>query len=43
MFFFPSFNMWKEEAKGIIFYLFIYFFIVEWLRTGGQGFFIRIC
>ncbi len=30
--------MWKEEGKGMIFLLFI-FFIVEWLGTGGQGFF----
>jgi hypothetical protein len=34
----PSFDMWKEEGKGMIFNFF-FFFIVEWLGTGGQGFF----
>jgi len=32
----PSFDMWKEEGKGVCFFL-NFFFIVEWL--GGSGFF----
>jgi len=31
--------MWKEEGKGVNFFL-KRFFIVEWLGRGGQGFFL---
>jgi hypothetical protein len=39
MFFPPSSDLWKEEGRGVCFFLFIYFFIIKWLRRGGQGFF----
>ncbi len=39
-FFPPSFEMWKEEGKGVIFSLI--FFIVEWLRKGKVFFFLQI-
>ncbi len=42
VFFCPSFDMWKEEGKRMILFFLIYFFIVEWLGTGGQGFFFEI-
>ncbi len=38
-FFPPSFEMWKEEGKGVIFSLI--FFIVEWLRKGKVFFFYK--
>ncbi len=38
VFFSPSFDMWKEEGKGVSFFL-NFFFIVEWL--GGSGFFLK--
>ncbi len=34
----PSFEMWKEEGKGV-FFLLNFFFIVEWLRKGKVFFF----
>jgi hypothetical protein len=40
-FFFPSFEMWKEEGKKVIFLL-NFFFIVEWLRKGKVFFFLQI-
>jgi hypothetical protein len=39
-FFHPSFEMWKEEGKGVIFSL-KFFFIVEWLRKGKVFFFYK--
>ncbi len=36
--FFPSFEMWKEEGKGV-FFLLNFVFIVEWLRKGKVFFF----
>jgi hypothetical protein len=39
-FFSPSFEMWKEEGKGVIFSLI--FFIVEWLRKGKVFIFLQI-
>ncbi len=36
-FFFPSFDMWKEEGKRVSFFS-IFFSIVEWLGRGGQGY-----
>jgi len=37
-FFLLSFDMWKEEGKGMIFFI-KKNFIVEWLGIGGQWFF----
>jgi hypothetical protein len=31
--------MWKEEGKGVSFFFQNFFFIVDWLGKGGQGFF----
>jgi hypothetical protein len=43
MFFLPSFDMWKEEGKGMIFFFKFCFFIVEWLGTrGSRGFFFNM-
>ncbi len=41
VFFPPSFDMCKEEGKerGLILGI-IFFFIIEWLGEGGQGFFL---
>ncbi len=41
VFFFPSFEMWKEEGKGV-FFLLNFFFIMEWLRKGKVFFFLQI-
>jgi len=38
VFFLPSFDMWKEEGKGMIFFL-ILFFHCGVARDRGQGFF----
>jgi len=40
VFFSPSFDMWKEEGKGVSFLL---FFIVEWLGRGVRVFILLIC
>jgi hypothetical protein len=35
----PSFDMCKEEGKRVSFFRKTFFFIIEWLGKGGQGFF----
>jgi len=40
VFFSPSFDMWKEEGKGVSFLL---FFIIEWLGRGVRVFILLIC
>jgi hypothetical protein len=42
VFFLLSFDVWKEEGKGMIIFFLIFFLIVDWLGTGGEGFFL-IC
>jgi hypothetical protein len=37
IFFFPSFDLWKEEGRGLLFSQNI-FFIVEWLGRGSWFF-----
>jgi hypothetical protein len=44
VFFLPSFDMWKEEGKGMIFiYFLILFFHCGVARDRGSRTFFRIC
>ncbi len=44
IFFFPSFDMWKEEGKRVSFFFFnFFFFIIEWLGRAVRVFFLCIC
>ncbi len=39
----PSFDMCKEEGKGVSFFRKFFFFIIEWLGKGVKVFFLSIC
>jgi len=44
MFFFPpSFDMWKEQGKGVSFIFKTFFFIIEWVGRGVRVIFLLIC